>query len=113
MNIDVDSLMTLLILWGTPTFMVVRTYLKMDSDDRNSAKKDFKSLHFIFTIGFLVIGYFFASFGNLLALTIIKFLGIGLVIIGGIVSTIYKRRENKKRSLLIPVFITIAIYCLF
>ncbi|RCW64537.1 hypothetical protein [Saliterribacillus persicus] len=112
MNIDTDSLVSFLIMWGIPTFMVVRGYLKMDIDDRNSAKKDFKSAQFIFTIGLLVIGHFFASFGNLLTLNIIKFLGIFLITIAGITITVVMWRKNKIKSTLAPVLIAVAIYFL-
>ncbi|ELK44287.1 hypothetical protein M662_07630 [Bacillus sp. SB49] len=112
MNIDTDSLVTFLITWGIPTFMVVRTYLKMDSDDRNSAKKDFKSAHFVFTIGSLVIGYFFASIGNLLTLNIIKLPGIFLMIIAGITITVDMWRKNKAKSMLTPILIAVAIFFL-
>ncbi|ENH97743.1 hypothetical protein J416_04246 [Gracilibacillus halophilus YIM-C55.5] len=112
MNIDTDSLVTFLIMWGIPTFMVVRTYLKMDTDDRNSAKKDFKSPHFVFTFGLLLVGYFFASFGNLLTLNIIKLLGIFLMIIAGITITVDMWRKNKIKSMLTPMLIAVAIFFL-
>ncbi|WP_058949398.1 hypothetical protein [Oceanobacillus picturae] len=112
MNIDTDSLVSFLIAWGIPAFMIVQTYLKMDTDDRNSAKKDFKSPYFIFTIGSLVIGYFFASLGNLLSLTIINLLGISLMIIGGIKITVDRWKRDKMKSILTPVLIAVAIFFL-
>ena len=56
MNVNADSLVPFIIMWGIPTFMVVRAYLKMNPDDQKSAINDFKSHHFILTIGFLVMG---------------------------------------------------------
>ncbi len=112
LKIDTDSLVTFLITWGIPTFLVVRTYMKMDTDERDSAKKDFKSLHFIFTIGLLVIGYFSASFGNLLTLNSIKFLGISLLMIAGITITVDMWRINKIKSMLTPMLIAVAIFFL-
>ncbi|WP_042221675.1 hypothetical protein [Oceanobacillus manasiensis] len=112
MNIDTDSLVTFLITWGIPTFMIVQAYLKMDTADRNSAKKDFKSPHFIFTIGSLVIGCFFASLGNLLTLTIIKLIGISLMVIAGLTITVDMWRKNKMKSIVTPVLIAVAIYFL-
>ncbi|WP_337017985.1 hypothetical protein [Oceanobacillus massiliensis] len=112
MNIDTDSLVTFLIMWGITTFMVVRTYLKMDTDDRDSAKKDFRSSHFIFTFGLLLIGYFLASIGNLLTLNIIKLLGIFLMIISGITITVDMWKKNKVKSMLTPMLIAVAIFFL-
>lgn len=112
MSIDKGSLVRFLLIWGIPTFMVVSTYLRMDTDDRNSAKRDFKSPHFIFTIGSLVVGHFFASFGNLLSVNIIKLLGIFLVIIAGITITVDMWRKNKIKSMLTPILIAVAIFFL-
>ncbi len=112
LNIDTDSLVTFLIMWGITTFMVVRTYLKMDTDDRDSAKKDFRSSHFIFTFGLLLIGYFLASIGNLLTLNIIKLLGIFLMIISGITITVDMWKKNKVKSMLTPMLIAVAIFFL-
>lgn len=112
MNIDTDSLVTFLIMWGIPIFMIVRTYIKMDPEDRNSAKKDLKSPHFIFTIGLLVIGYFFASIGNLLTLTFIKLPGIFLMILAGMIITADMWRKNKVKSMLTPMLIAVAVFFL-
>ncbi|PJO43398.1 hypothetical protein [Lysinibacillus xylanilyticus] len=60
------------IIWGIPAFMVVRGYLKMNTDDKKSAINDFMSRHFIFTIGFIVIGFFFTQLGTLFAVSIIR-----------------------------------------
>ncbi|WP_342514812.1 hypothetical protein MKY34_08830 [Sporosarcina sp. FSL K6-1522] len=110
MNINIDSLITFLIMWGTPTIMMLITYLKMNKDDKNDVKKDFKSAHFIFTIGFLVTGYFLASLGNLLTLNIMKLLGIPLMIIAGISVVADVRRKNKVKSILLPILILAMIF---
>lgn len=77
-----------------------------------SAKKDFKSSHFIFTIGFLVIGYFFASFGDLLALKTVMVLGISLMIIAGFNATVDIWKRNKIKGILTPFLIMVAIVAL-
>lgn len=77
-----------IITWKVPTIMVVRAYLKMGKEDRMSAMKDFMSPPFIFTIGFMVIGCFLTTFRNAFAVTIIKIIGIVLLIIDGIVSVL-------------------------
>lgn len=48
-NIDNDSLFSIIIIWGLPAFIVFRGYLKMNTDDRKSAMNDFKSCRFITT----------------------------------------------------------------
>ena len=74
-------------MWGIHTFMVVRAYLNMDPDDQRSAINDFKSRHFILTIGFLVMGAFAAHLGILFSISIIKIIGIVFFTLGGIFST--------------------------
>ncbi|WP_238389630.1 hypothetical protein [Virgibacillus sp. MSP4-1] len=92
--------------------MVIRTYLKMDPDERESAKKDLESLHSIFTIGFLTIGSFFASLGNLLTLNIIKYPGMAFMFIAGITITVDIWRRNKIKVFLAPILIAISIFIL-
>lgn len=110
MNIDIDSLIHFLLMWGTPAIMMLIAYLKMSKDDRDDVKKDFKTAKFILTIGFLVIGYFLASLGNLVALNILKLLGIPLMIIAAITIAMDMWNKSKVKSILIPILILVAIF---
>lgn len=110
LNIDIDSLIHFLLMWGTPAIMMLIAYLKMSKDDRDDVKKDFKTAKFILTIGFLVIGYFLASLGNLVALNILKLLGIPLMIIAAITIAMDMWNKSKVKSILIPILILVAIF---
>src|SRR5699024_8089933 len=108
---DVDSEVSLLILWGIPVFMVTREYLRMSKEDRQSAKSDFKTPNFIFTIEFLIAGAFLISMGHTLTIQIIKIVGIVLLFIGGIVkSASIWRKKNKLKSIIILALILLSIY---
>jgi hypothetical protein len=96
-------------MWGIPTFMVVRAYLKMNTDDRKSAINDFKSSHFIFTIGFIVIGAFLVHLGFLFSVSIIKMIGIVFFALGGIFSAFDRWKKSKIRSVFILVLVSVAI----
>ena len=109
MNINIDSLVTFLIMWGTPTIMMLIAYLKMSKEDKNDVKKDFSSARFIFTFGFLVTGYFLASLGNLLTLNALRLLGIPLMFIAGIFIAINMWKKNKVKSISIPMLILFII----
>lgn len=111
-KMDIKSLDTFLIMWGIPAFMVAREYFKMNKEERKSAMRDFKTPGFIFTIGFLVTGAFLATLGNTFTVNIIKMVGIVLVIIGGIVSTVDKWKRNKMGSMFIFMMVTVAIFLL-
>ncbi|KRG11544.1 hypothetical protein ACA29_17040 [Lederbergia galactosidilytica] len=113
MNIDTGSLVTFIIMWGIPTFLVIRSYLKMDTDDKKSTLNNFKSRRFILTIGFIIIGVLFIHLDILFTNTIIKISGIGLLLIGGIFSTIATIdmwKFSKIKSLLNLILISIAVF---
>lgn len=110
MNIDTDSLVTFIILWGISTFMVVRSYLKMNTNDKKSVFNDFRSLRFIFTIGFIVIGAFFTHLGTLFAISIIKIIGIVLLILGLIFSIVDLWKKSKIKSMLLFVLLSVVIF---
>ncbi|MFF5399498.1 hypothetical protein ACFY4F_19305 [Peribacillus butanolivorans] len=110
LNIDTDSLVTFIFMWGIPTFMVVRGYLKMNTDDKKAVINDFSSRRFIFTIGFFVIGAFFTHLGTLFAISIIKVIGIVLLILGGIFSMLDMWKESKIKSMLILVLLSVVIF---
>ena len=110
MNIDTDSLVIFIIIWGMPIFIVVKSYLKMNTDDKKSVFNDFMSWRFIFTIGFTIIGCFFIHLGNLLAIDIIKLIGIVLFILGGIISILDVWKKSKVKSMLLLVLMSVVIF---
>ncbi|WP_203362981.1 hypothetical protein [Bacillus sp. REN10] len=101
MKIDMDALMIFLMMWGIPTFTVVRGYLKMSEEEQKEAMTDFKSLRFIFTIGFITIGAVFATLGGLLKVDSIKISGNIVIAIGITVSIVRMWKSNKLRSILL------------
>ncbi|MFD2655200.1 hypothetical protein ACFSUP_03695 [Gracilibacillus thailandensis] len=112
MEIDYDSLITFLIMWGTPTIMVISAYIRMDSEDRASAKQDLTSPQSIFTVGFLLIGHFVTSVGNLFGIHFIKYMGIVILVVGGVTCTLDVWKKSKVKGALVPVLISVAIYFL-
>lgn len=110
MSVGADSLVPFIIMWGIPTFTVVRAYLKMNPDDQKSAINDFKSSRFIFTIGFIVIGAFLAHLGFLFSVSIIKFVGLVFFALGGIFSAFDTWKKSKTKSVFILVLISVALF---
>jgi hypothetical protein len=109
LNIDTDSLAIFIIMWGIPTFMVVRGYLKMNADDRKSAFNDFKSRRFIFTIGLMVMGAFFAHLGTLFAIRVMEVIGLAFFALGGVFSIFDMWKKNKIKSVFILVLVASVI----
>ena len=89
--------------------MVVRSYFKMNTDDKESAINDFRSCRFVLTIGFTVMGAFFAHLGSLIAIWTIELIGIVFFALGGILSAINMWNKNKSRSVIILVLIAFVV----
>ena len=81
----------------------------MNADDKKSAFNDFKSRRFIFTIGFIVIGAFFAHLGILFTIRIIEVIGIAFFALGGIFS-IFDMWKVNKISVFILVLVSVIIF---
>lgn len=112
LKIHLNSLISFIILWGTPSVMVAGTYLKMDKDERCEVLENFKSLHFISTINLLVIGAFLTSLGNLVSINTLKYVGIILFAVAGVISGVIMWKKSKLRSVIITLFVTGAIAAL-
>ena len=110
MSVDIDSLVPFIIMWGIPTFMVVRAYLRMNIEDRKSAINDFKSSRFIFTIGFIVIGAFLTNLGFLFSIRTTKFIGLIFFALGGIFSAFDTWKKSETKSVFILVLISVALF---
>ncbi|MCK1996027.1 hypothetical protein MPH47_02085 [Psychrobacillus psychrodurans] len=108
-NMDADSLIPFIVIWGLPAFIVVRTYFKMNTDDKKSAINDFRSCRFVLTIGFIVMGTFFAHLGSLFAIRIMELIGIGFFTLGGFLSAINLWNKNKTKSVIILVLIAFVV----
>lgn len=109
---DTYSLIPFIFIWGIPTFLVFRGYLKMNSYDKKSAINDFRSHRFIFTTGFIVIGAFFIHFGLLFTLSIIKLIGFVFLALGGILSAINNWNKNKIKSDFVKKTFKYTIICI-
>ncbi|MBT2570029.1 hypothetical protein [Planococcus sp. ISL-110] len=110
MNINIDSLVTFLFIWGTPLVLMSWAYLKMDADDRKSAMNDFKSRRFIVTIGSVTFGAFLIHLGSVLSVQLLETIGLFILALGGIFSIITTWKSSKGRSLLIFALICFMIY---
>lgn len=110
MEINTDALVSFIILWGTPSVMCTVAYLKMSQDERRDVIEEFTTRRFIFTIGFLTIGGFLASLGNLISVNVVKFIGLALLIVSGSTSVVTMWSRKKAKSLLIVMLVGVSIY---
>lgn len=110
MSVTTDSFVTFSILWGIPTALVLRGYLKMNDEERKSAQQDFKSKGFIMTMGFMLIGAFLSHVGMVFNVLIIKGIGMTLFTLGGIISAVDMWKVSKVRSVFL-IFLTTVVIC--
>ena len=110
MSVDADSLVPFIIMWGIPTFMVGRAYLRMSMEDRKYVISDFKSSRFILTIGILVIGAFVTHLGVLFSIRIIKGIGIIFLTLGVVFSAFDIWKRSKIRSVFTLVIGLVVIF---
>ncbi|ALS77456.1 hypothetical protein ACQKDD_05525 [Planococcus kocurii] len=101
METDTDSLVTFLIAFGVPIAMMTWAYFKMNATDQQSVKSDFTSPKFLVSMGSFALGAFLIEFSDTFAVPMIKTMGLVLLIIGGIGSSIVTWKASKVRSLLI------------
>lgn len=105
LKVDTYSLISFLILWGIPTVMIVRKYLKMNWNDKKTAINHFRSHRFIFTTGFIVLGALFIHLGLLLTLSILKLIGFVFLALGGFLSTFNNWNKSKNKGVLVKKYL--------
>lgn len=109
---DTHSLIPFIFIWGIPAVIVVKGYLNMNNDDKKSAIYDFRSSRFVLTIGFIVMGAFFAHLGSLFAIRVMELIGILIFALGGILSAINIWHKSKIKSVIILVLIAFPLWYL-
>lgn len=95
-----------LIFWSFFLIPMIYGYIKMDGEERQEVKDEFTSRRFIFTIGILLGGFFLAMLGNALKFDMISWIGVPMIVIGGIGTVIDMWKEKMKGR---AVFILIII----
>ena len=101
LKVDTYYLISFIILWGIPTFMIVRKYLQMNNNDKQIVFNDFRSHRFIFTTGFIVLGTLLIHWGLLLTISILKLIGFVFLALGGFLSTLNKWNKSKNKGVLV------------
>ena len=95
----------ILLVYGIPAVLVLRTYLTMSEGEQISVKKMVKSPRFIFTIGFLIAGSILAALGNALSFSTLKIVGLSLLVSGVIVTAISTWKSSKWKSMFITIIL--------
>ncbi|ANU27137.1 hypothetical protein [Planococcus versutus] len=110
MSTDTDSLVTFLIAFGIPITMMAWAYFKMNATDRQSVKSDFASPKFLLSMGSFAFGVFLIEFSDTFSISVLKTVGLVLLIVGGIGSSAVTWKTSKVRSLLLLALFSIMVY---
>ena len=109
---NISSLIPFLFIWIIPAFFMIRTYLKMNTEDQKSAMNDFKSRRFILTIGFMVMGAFLTHLGSLFSIKNMELIGIVFFTLGGILSAVDIWNKSKIKSVNIMIILVLTVWYL-
>ncbi|ENQ3081227.1 hypothetical protein [Bacillus multifaciens] len=110
MHINIDKLVSFLIIWLIPLFSVLRRYFKMDKEEKNAALTTLKSPQFLFTRGIILLGLFLATLGRLLSIIVLQVIGCIPFIIGGVVYAVRTWQNRKGKSIIILVSVLFATF---
>src|SRR5699024_10122446 len=99
-----------IIFWSFVFGSMIYGYIKMDDSDRQDVKDEFTNPRFIFTIGILIGGFFLAMLGTGLNFDIITWIGVAMIVIGGIGTVLDMWKEKMKvRAVYILILFIISI----
>lgn len=110
MHINVDKLVSFLLMWLIPLFLIVRAYVKMNKEEQKAAMTTFKSPQFLFTNGIILLGLFLATLGRLLSIIVLQVIGCIPFIIGGTVYAVRTWQNTKGKSIIILVSVLFATF---
>ncbi|MGE6204526.1 hypothetical protein [Guptibacillus hwajinpoensis] len=110
MNSTIDSIVTISLLYGIPAIAVLTRYIRMNAEEKREVRESFGTLEFICTVGFLIIGAFLLSVGNVFDFFIVKVMGLVFIVPGAILMTISVWKKSKKRSIIFLLFFSVMIF---
>ncbi len=110
MNSTIDSIVTISLLYGIPAIAVLTRYIRMNAEEKREVRESFGTLEFICTGGFLIIGAFLLSVGNVFDFFIAKVMGLVFIVPGAILMTISVWKKSKKRSVIFLLFFSVMIF---
>ena len=110
MHINVEKLVSFLIIGLIPLFFVLRRYFKMDKEGKKAALTTLKSSQFLFTRGIILLGLFLVTLGRLLSIIVLQVIGCIPFIIGGTVYAVRTWQKTKGKSIIILVSVLFAIF---
>jgi len=109
MQLNIGNSMVYLIAWLICAILVLRTYFKMSKEERKEAMSDFKSAKFIFSAGFVILGWFLATLSQLFTLGVLEIVGIVILTIGGVVASLQNWKVSKAKTFGGLILITLAV----
>lgn len=82
-------------IWVIPSILLTNTYLKMEKEEQQQFKSEFKHPFVFMHIALIIIGFLIANSGIILAIELIQHIGVIMIFIGWFVSSILIWRKGK------------------
>ncbi len=100
------NIIFLILLWGIPTFLSVKAYLKLNKEEQAEVKRGLINPSFIFVDGFRYFGMPVFFSGIITSLAVLKHIGAFMLIIGWFSAGVEMWETSIKKSV---VLISIAM----
>lgn len=92
------SFIWFLLLWGLVGYFAYTRWQQMRQYERTATTAMMKQPRFIFSLGFLIMGFFLTSVAGLMNSVIVNLLGMMLMVIGAVVLAILNWQKNRSFS---------------
>lgn len=92
------GLLWFLLLWGLIGYFAYTKWQSMRSYERTATIAMMKQPKFIFSIGFLLVGFFISSLSGLLRIYVLNVAGTAMMLIGAVMLAVLNWKTNRPFS---------------
>ncbi|MEK4531596.1 Fe3+-siderophore ABC transporter permease [Solibacillus sp. FSL K6-1554] len=98
-----------ILIWVIPIILLTNAYFKMDEEERQEFKSEFKKPLALFCVGLLVIGFLLSLSGNILAIGLIQHIGATMVFISWFTTSVVNWKKGKTDFIKSAVLILLGV----
>ncbi|AWE07807.1 Fe3+-siderophore ABC transporter permease [Lysinibacillus sp. 2017] len=98
-----------ILLWVIPIILVTNTYFKMDKEERQKLKTEFKSPLTFLCVGLLIIGFLLSLSGIILAIGLLQHIGVTMVFTSWFTTSIVNWKKGKTNFIKSAVLILLGV----
>jgi len=98
-----------ILIWIMPTFFLTNAYLKMDKEEQQKFKNEFKQPLALFGVGLIITGLLLSLSGIILAIEWIQHIGAIMVFISWLTTSIVSWKKGKTGFIKSAVLILLGV----